>query len=87
MACSKSRNKKKKYCIGDFRHYIRIIDPKITPADSSYTIDNTDFILSGNAIIKTSSGVTFFNGVNVDTGVTHTFIIRYVPTLIQKNFQ
>jgi hypothetical protein len=86
MACSTSRNKKKKYCISSFRHYIRVIDSQISPADESYTVDNTDFVLSGKAIIKTSSGISFSNGVNIDTGITHTFIIRYVNIPIEKNF-
>jgi len=85
MACTR-KNKKIKYCISDFRTPIRIIDPSIEPADESYSVDNTNFIWKGKAICKTSSGVQNFNGVNTDNGITHTFIIRYTSTLIEKRF-
>jgi hypothetical protein len=49
-------------------------------------VDNTNFILSVNAKLKTGSGFKPFNGVNIESAVTHTFTIRYVDLVIESRF-
>ena len=38
------------------------------------------------AIIKTKSGVTYFDGVNTETPVTHEICIAYLPDITSENW-
>lgn len=87
MGCKKVRNPKRIHCLADFRHFIKIIDAEIIPNQKSYELDNSDIILQVKAKVKTVSPFSTMNGVNVDTGVTHQFVIRFIAGIkIQKNF-
>lgn len=86
MSCRKTRSGKKKYCLADFRHPIKIIDPDILESADCYDISNDDIFLQTRAMVKTSSGIQFFNGVSVDTGITHTFTIRYTSATIETRY-
>ena len=86
MACRKTKSGRKKYCIGDFRHHVKIIDPEILETKECHDISNDDIVLQTKAKLKTSSGIQSFNGVSIDTGTTHKFTIRYTSATIEKRF-
>ena len=86
MACKKSKQGKKRYCIGDFRHSIKIISGSMVSTEGDYDVDNNNTILTTRAVIKTSSGIPYFAGTSMGTSPTHTFIIRYTTIPIEKNY-
>ena len=85
MACKKTKNEKKRYCLGDFRHSIRILNGKTFATTGDYDVENNT-ILSTRAIVKTTSGSVFHNGVVIQTDTTHKFTIRFTQTQISKNY-
>ena len=85
MSCRKTRVSRKKYCLGDFRHYISIIDSTVNPVQESYDIDNTDIVLNTKAAVRTKGGIVFFSGVATEAEVTHEFIIRFPSIEVEKS--
>lgn len=71
--------------IGKMHNEIKIIDRAIDPEVEGYTMDFTDFTTL-YAGIKTTSGVSSFNNVNILDDTTHLFYIRYGICDVGKNY-
>ena len=84
MGCKSVRNTRRKHCLADFRKFIKIIDSEIMPSgDGSYAVDNSDIITQLKASVKTRSPFAMINGVSIDTGITHRFVVRYMDSLVE----
>ena len=79
MAKTTTRRRRQKYCIGDFRDRITLHVRAITEPDFQGRDFGEDFKDGVDvwALVQTAAGRTFFDGVNQDTALSHTIIIRH----------
>lgn len=91
MARRTIRHRKlQKYSIGDMRHRITIHTRVITPPDySGVSFSQTyDSGIDDWASVETpttiSKGIARFNGVNVPTGTSHIFVIRFDSAITKE---
>ena len=83
--------KLQKYSIGDMRDRITIHTRAITPptyANASFT-ETYDVGVEDWALVETpttiSKGIAVFNGVNVPTGTSHIFVVRFDSVWTKEN--
>ena len=87
MSCKKTRQSRKKFCISDFRHNVKIYRGSIIATSGQYTVDNCQLILSCRAKVKTTGGSSFYGQVALDNAPTHKFTVPYVKDIsIERNY-
>lgn len=84
--CKRVSITKKKVCIGDLRHRIKVqIRSIVAPDDIDYSQEITD-LRTVWAAIQTSRGSEIFDGTNVIGVATHFFHIRKIDNVTFQNF-
>ena len=86
MACKRTKQNRKRYCLSDFRHTISIFAGEIVPTIGDYNVTNDKSIITCRAKVKTTSGQSYFNGVNTGDEISHVITIPFTSTLIEKNY-
>lgn len=88
MTCQVKRIKKTKYCAGDLRHRIKFLQR--TNGDFSTSLSGLGNSFSEykttKAGVKTTSGNVMVDGVMVNDGSTHVFVMRYTPNITKELF-
>lgn len=81
--CRSIRKKKRKVCVGDMKDPITLQNRDITPPLFNTVDFDEDFqpvdvlVPQVLSLVETVTGVTFFDGVNTETPVTHIIYIPY----------
>lgn len=85
MSCKGIDLSKRKVCIGDLKHKIKIDVRSLTaPNDIDYSQEFVSFVEVW-AGIKTTKGAEIFDGVNTVGVSTHQFFIRYIDNVSTDN--
>jgi len=87
--CAPIKKNNRSVCVGAMNKKIEIEARAITPPTFSINTDyNEDFTLVKTvwANIVTVSGMTTFDGTNVERVVTHFFYFRYIPNITFENW-
>ncbi len=88
--CQIIRAKRRRLCVADLEHEIKVLDRTIVPPSSGstdYTIDfNTDEVGIVFSSIQTPNGVTIFEGTNIEQKVTHVFGLYYDSTYTAEDY-
>jgi len=82
--CKIIGNTKRRICVGSLDKRIDIIYRGIVPNDISYTMDLTDKT-NIPASVRTKTKTATFDGINVETTLTHLFRIRYGISVEKNN--
>ena len=84
--CQKIRIKKRQFCVGDLRERITLQDRDIQPpGDINFTEQFTNPLVV-SAAVKTLSGVTVFDGTDIERIATHDFTIRFQSGITQEKW-
>ena len=90
--CSSIRKKRRKVCVGDMRDVVILQNRNITPPIFN-TVDFDESFEPINAtnneslaLVETTTGKTFFDGVNTDTPITHIIYIMYDSTVTAETW-
>lgn len=75
------RRGRRKLCVGDLRQRVclqkrTLTEPTFGDAEPGEDFEGTSEVW---ALVKTTAGKVFFDGVNADVNVTHEVFIRYDP--------
>ena len=75
------KHRRRKICVGDLIHKIKLLPRDITEPGFGETDFGEDFTDERDAFAKviTVAGTTLFNGINTDVNVTHEVYIRFDP--------
>lgn len=73
------KHRRRKICVGDLIHPIKLLPRDITEPGFGKTDFTEDFSGGKDVFAKviTTAGATVFNGINVDVNVTHEVYIRF----------
>ena len=83
--CVKIKKKSRKVCTGDLRDRITLQDRSIAPEEIDFT-ENFSNNIEVWAMIATVRGLESFDGVNVETLVTHNIYIRFLPGVTEETW-
>lgn len=86
--CQKIRRKNRRVCVGDLDTLIVIQNRNLSAPEFSAVDFNEDFDgdLDVWAAINTVTGKTFFDGVSVDTQITHEILIQFEETVTASSW-
>ena len=87
MARQTLKRRRRKICSGDLRDRIQLQDREITEPNFGEVDFGEDFTsVDAWAMIETTAGRTFFDGVNVDVAISHRIVIRYDSRITSEWF-
>ena len=82
--CKKIKDKRRVVCIGAMDRKIDIqLRVQNAPTDNSYdAFEQFTTLRNVWAMLETTRGTEFFDGVNVNNAYTHRFYIRFIPRTV-----
>lgn len=86
--CQKTRRKKRRFCIADFDTLVMIQSRQITPPAFGAVDYDEDFSEKATvwAMIETTRGNVFFDGIDTDREITHQITIRFMPWVTAEDW-
>ncbi len=83
------RRGRRKLCLGDLRDRICLQTRSITEPAFGSVEPGEDFVGDSEvwALVKTTAGKVFFNGVNADLSISHEILIRYDPAVTAETWR
>lgn len=90
--CQSIRKRKRNVCVGDMKDVITLQNRNITPPLFNIVDFDEDFQpidplnTERFSLIETTTGKTFFDGVNTDTPITHIIYIRFDTTVTSETW-
>ncbi len=86
--CVRIKKKNRKFCVGDMRDEITLENRSINPQDADSIDFIEDFSESNviDAAIETVRGLETFDGVNVESIVTHKIYIRFIEGVTEETW-